>query len=211
MDAKVRAKAKASTQDHIPIEDIIDDMVILRDASVAIILQTTAVNFDLLSTNEQDNKIYAFAGLLNSLVFPIQILVKTQRIDISSYLEYLKKQHKNTDNKDLQRQLTIYTKFVGNLIVQNDVLDKSFYVVIPYKKGSVMAGAKVKKKRDTHVVFTEKFKNRLIEEAHAYLIPKRDHILKQLGRMGLAGHQLNREEIIRVFYDIYNDNIEQYE
>jgi len=204
MDAKVRARAKHSTQDHLQVEDIVDDLVIAKNGTVSLVIQTTAVNFDLLSASEQDNKIYAFAGLLNSLSFHIQILIKTQRIDISSYIDYLKKQNVHTENKALQRQLQIYTKFVENLIVQNDVLDKSFYIVLPYRKGDVLSGAKVNKKGGFTVTFTEQYKNRLLEEAHAYLYPKRDHVLKQLGRMGLGGHQLDSDELTRVFYEIYN-------
>ncbi len=90
MDKKARARATASTQDHLGIRDIRDDLIITTQGSVAMVIQTSSINFDLLAEYEQDNKIYAFAGLLNSLNFRIQILIRTKRIDISNYIDYLK-------------------------------------------------------------------------------------------------------------------------
>ena len=144
MDAKTRAKILTSTQDHLEILDVADDLVLTKGGGVAIIIQTTAVNFDLLSEYEQDNKIYAFAGLLNSLNFHIQILIRTHRIDISGYVNYLKEQLQSKMTEGLRKQLTIYTQFVQNLIIQNDVLDKKFYIVVPYNPGMTLSGAKMK-------------------------------------------------------------------
>ena len=73
------APIKASTQDHLDIEDVRDNLALLRDGSACLILQTTAVNFSLLSESEQDATIYAYAGLLNSLTFPIQIIIRSQK------------------------------------------------------------------------------------------------------------------------------------
>jgi len=89
MDKNARARATASTQDHLAIKQITDDLVINKNGSVALVLQTSSINFELLADYEQDNKIYAFAGLLNSLNFKIQILIRTKRVDITNYLDYL--------------------------------------------------------------------------------------------------------------------------
>jgi hypothetical protein len=111
MDAKARSKITASTQDHLEVQDIIDDLVITKSGTVGLVVQTNAVNFDLLSEYEQDNKIMAFAGLLNSLNFQIQILIKTQRIDITNYINYLKSQQDREMTPGLRQQLSIYTHF----------------------------------------------------------------------------------------------------
>ena len=185
--------------------DVVDDLAINKNGTVSLIIKTNAVNFDLLSEQEQDNKIYAFGSLLNSLNFHLQILIMTERIDISNYVNYLKGQTGRPMTDGLKKQLQIYTEFIQNLIVTNDVLDKRFYVIIPYNQvGASMVGAKLKKKNNTQQIFSAAEKNRIIEQSKIYLYPKRDQILKLLGRMGLIGNQLKSEEIIELFYHIYN-------
>ena len=203
MDAKARARATSSTQEHLQVKDIVEDLVITATGSAALIIQTTAVNFDLLSEYEQDNKIYAFAGLLNSLNFPIQILIKTNRVDISNYVNYLKAQQNNPMTKGLKNQLEIYTQFIQNLIVQNDVLDKKFYIVIPYNPIATLNPSgilKLSKEKETVEVESSK----LAEKGKIFLYPKRDHVLKQIARMGLIGHQLTNTELLELFYNLYN-------
>lgn len=202
MDAKTRSKVTSSTQDHLAIRDIIDDLIITKTNSVALVIQTNAVNFALLSEQEQINKISGFAGLLNSLSFPIQILITTRRIDITKYLEFLKNQENNTMTKELKEQLAIYQRFVKNLIVQNDVLDKNFYIVIShYGSGNVTNPIQIAKAQNTGVMYN---KRNLIEKGKAQLYFKRDHILKQIRRMGLTGTQLETSKLIDLFYDLYN-------
>ena len=205
MKAETRAKINVPTQDHLEIQDIQDDLVLTRSGTVSMVIKTNAVNFDLLSEHEQDNKIYAFGGLLNSLNFHVQILIMTKRIDITNYITYLKTQAQRKMSPGLKRQLDIYTNFVQNLIVTNDVLDKNFYIVIPYNpSGAAVVGAKINKKQEVQEIFTEEQKVRLIEQGRIFLFPKRDHLLKQLGRMGLMGHQLTSTELTELFYQTYN-------
>jgi len=161
----------------------------------------------LLAEYEQDNKILAFAGLLNSLNFRIQIMIRTKRIDITNYITYLQSQEKQAMSEGLKKQLNIYTKFVKNLIVQNDVLDKSFFIVVPYHTGTIVPTTtliKGKKSKEEEEKNQNIQTDQLIEKAKIFLFPKRDHILKQLGRMGLFGHQLTTKELITEFYTIYN-------
>lgn len=208
MNPKTRAKVTASTQEHLEVADVVDDLVLTKSGSVALVIQTNAVNFDLLSEYEQDNKIMAFGGLLNSLNFYVQILIKTQRIDIGNYIQYLKDQQKKEMSPGLARQLEIYVEFVQNLIVTNDVLDKKFYLIIPYNPGVIATGAKLKKsKKDTPTV-SSYTREKIIEQAKIFLYPKRDHLIKQLARMGLMAHHVTSQELIQLFYEIYNPSVE---
>ena len=207
MDKKARARATASTQEHLAIKDIVDDLIVNKNGSVSMVIQTSSINFDLLAEYEQDNKIYAFAGLLNSLNFRIQVLIRTRRIDITNYVDYLKSQKNKAMSEGLKRQLEIYTQFIERLISENDVLDKSFFLVIPYSPGVPLPGSNIfdaRKKKDEQEKYQEMKKDQLVEKAKMYLYPKRDHILKQLGRMGLFGHQLTNKELISEFYTLYN-------
>ena len=117
MDKNARARTISSTQEHLAFRDITDDLIVNKNGSVSMVIQTSAINFDLLAEYEQDNKIYAFAGLLNSLNFRIQILIRTKRIDITNYIDYLKEQRNKPMSEGLSKQLEIYTQFVQNLIV----------------------------------------------------------------------------------------------
>lgn len=214
MDINARARTISSTQEHLEVRDIVDDLVITKSGSVALVIQTSAINFDLLAEYEQDGKIFAFAGLLNSLNFHIQILIRTRRIDISNYVNYLKNQENSTMSDGLKKQLNIYTEFIQNLIVQNDVLDKNFFIVIPYNPAGEVPGTgllKSKKNREEIERYQQMKQEHLLEKAKIFLYPKRDHILKQLGRMGLFGHQLTNKELVTEFYTIYNPDEEQVE
>ncbi len=205
MKSETRVKVTVPTQDHLEIQDVMDDLALTKSGSVVLIMRTNAVNFDLLSEQEQDNKIYGFAGLLNSLNFHIQILIMTERIDISNYVDYLGNQLQREMSEGLRRQLDIYRHFIRDLIVTNYVLDKKFYIVIPYNPGgTAVVGAKLSKKQDVQEVITKEQKMKLFEQGAIFLYPKRDHVLKQLGRMGLMGHQLSSDEIIQLFYNTYN-------
>jgi len=214
VDQNERARAIASTQDALEIRDIREDLIITKSGSVAMVIQTSAINFDLLAEYEQDNKIYAFAGLLNSLTFPIQILIRTKRIDISTYVDYLKSQREREMSEGLRKQLEIYTIFIQNLIVQNDVLDKNFFIVVPFNPGLTLNQVgflkkDVKRNKEEEEKYQSMETDQLVEKGKIYLYPKRDHILKQLSRMGLFGHQLNNTELLSEFYTIYNPEEEE--
>lgn len=197
------APIKASTQDHLDIEDIRDNLVILKDGSCCLILQTSAINFSLLSEGEQDATIYAYAGLLNSLTYPIQIIIRSQKKDINSYLALLNAQKAKIRNPLLRIQLEKYHQFIQKTVQENEVLDKKFYLVIPFS--SLELGIKstlasnIKKKPG--LPFD---KDHILQKAKNRLIPKRDHLINQLTRLGLKTRQLTSPELIKLFFQHYN-------
>lgn len=181
----------ATTQDSIPIKNIHDNLVILKDGSAAVVLNTSAVNFDLLSEMEQMAIIDAFAALLNSLSFAIQIVIRSKRLDISTYLDSLKTYESQQTNPLLAQLMKSYQTFIETTTRENEVLDKQFYIVIQVSYLEIgFAG-------DTE-------KN--IDKTLAILLPRRDHIMRQLNRIGLKSTQLSNEELIKLFYDIYNES-----
>lgn len=207
MDKNARARTTSSTQEHLEIREIVDDIIITQSGSAALVLQTSAINFDLLAEYEQDSKVFAFAGLLNSLNFHIQILIRTRRIDISNYIDYLKNKENDTMTEGLKKQLHIYTEFIQKLIIENDVLDKNFFIVIPFNPGGDIPTANILKSKKTKEELQQNLQlkqEQLVEKAKIFLYPKRDHVLKQLSRMGLMGKQLTNKELISEFYTIYN-------
>ncbi|OGD52600.1 hypothetical protein A3J78_01200 [Candidatus Beckwithbacteria bacterium RBG_13_35_6] len=201
----------ASTQQHLDIEDIKDDLIILKDGSCCIVMQTNAVNFDLLSEAEQDATIYAYAGLLNSLSFPIQLFITSRKKDISSYLQLLKNQKAKVESEKLKEQIGKYQKFIEQTVKENMVLEKDFYVVIPFSSYELGVSKSVKSSlagRKKDLPFSKSF---IIQKAKTSLMPKRDHIFKQFTRLGLKIKQLNTKELIELLYKIYNpDDVGQF-
>ena len=196
---KVQPAPAASTQEHLDIEDIQDDLVILKSGWISMVLSISSVNFDLLSEAEQDAAIYAYAAFLNSLTFPLQVLIRSKKADISSYFAHLEDAEASQLNPDIAAQIKKYKEFISSIVSQKTVLDKEFYLIINFSplemgfKGLAKASAA-----------NSKNKKQLLSGAKASLAPKRDHIVKQMGRIGLNVKQLTTQEIIELFYDIYN-------
>jgi hypothetical protein len=199
------APIKASTQDHLDIEDVRDGLALLKDGSACVILETTAVNFSLLSEGEQDAIIYAYAGLLNSLTFPIQLVIKSQKKDINSYLGLLSAQKQKIQNPLLRNQLEKYYEFVQKTVAENEVLDKKFYLIIPFSSlelgVSSTLSSSLKKKKG--LPFDKDY---ILQKAKASLTPKRDHLINQLTRLGLKTKQLTTPAIIKLLFSYYNPN-----
>jgi hypothetical protein len=201
--AKKDLSKYASTQDHLDIEKILSDLIILKDGTFALVLQTTAVNFDLLSEPEQDAKITSFGQLLNSLNHSFQILIRTKTVNIGNYIDYLRSFEGKQISEGLKKQIGLYTRFVQNLIIKNEVLDKSFFIIIPYRTlGPIKPPNPLKQLKGDEKKNTDAEK--YISQAQSYLFPKRDHIVKQLHRIGLQAHQLTTKELTELFYEIYN-------
>lgn len=193
----------SSTQDHLDIEDIRDNLVLLKDGSCCLLLSTTAVNFSLLSEAEQDAIIYAYAGLLNSLTFPIQIVVTSQKKNIANYLALLATQKQKISNPLLKQQVEKYYQFVKKTVTENEVLDKKFYLVIPFSalELGVSTALTASFKKSSGLPLD---KTTILTRAKNALVPKRDHVLKQLTRIGLKAKQLTTPELIKLFYSYYN-------
>jgi hypothetical protein len=196
---------ESTTQSFLDIHDITRDMVIMRDGTASVILQVDAINFSLLAEEEQDAIMYAYAGLLNSLNFSIQILIRSQTKDVSGYLHLLDEQAQNSTDQLKQDQIRRYRTFVSELIRERNVLDKKFYVVVPaspIELGVVTAQSVIPGVNTTSIEDIDQAL--LIDKAMTNLFPKRDHLIGQFARIGLAARPLQTQQIIRLFYNIYN-------
>lgn len=178
-----------STQSYLAIKDIKNNVLTLKDGSIAMVLTTSAVNFDLLSENEQLAIISSFAGLLNSLSFYIQVVIRSKRLDITSYLGLLDKALNKQNNPLLKEMMLRYRVFIENTIKENDVLDKQFYVVVQVSR--LEAGIL----NDEEETF---------QKAMTILEPRRDHLIRQFERIGLRANQLTTVDLVKLFFDYYN-------
>ena len=205
---------KGSTQDHLPIEDVVDGIVLLKDGSCASIMQISSVNFDLLSEPEQSALVNAYGGILNSLNFPVQIVIRSSVKDVGSYLKRLIDAEEKQNNPKLKERIKSYRKFVEETVKRNDVLSKTFYVVVRFS--TVELGLKNAGKVDFKSILNPQ-KNRnslpfpkdyILEKAKASLEPKIDHLIRLFSRLGLEIKPLDNTKLIELFYKIYNEQIE---
>ena len=198
-----------TTQDHLDIFDIKDNLTVLKNGTVCAVIQTTAVNFDLLSEIEQDAIIAAFSMLLNSITFPVQVVIRSRKLDISKYVEKVRRVESKINDPLLKHQAESYRKFVQDVIKVNEVLDKRFYVVIP--TGSVELSQKSGTAFDWLVKLAGTQNKRVginlekvLQNGKIELSPKVDHIIREFGRIGIKCKQLTTQELVELYFDIYN-------
>lgn len=192
---KPTSPIKSTTQNFIEIEEIKDDIVMMKDFSASIVIEVGAVNFWLLSQEEQVSMIYAYAGLLNSLSFPTQVLIVSKKMDISSYLEYLDNKITNTSVDLIKTRLTSYREFVKTVVKRNTVLEKRFFFVVPFSPLEIgIAGANTGSLQKEYI----------ISRAKTSLYPKRDHLLRLLSKIGLQGTCLQKQELVELYFNLYN-------
>lgn len=197
--------SSTTTQQFLDIFDITNNVLILKNGTTAILLTVDAMNFGLLAEEEQDAIMYAYAGLLNSLNYPIQIVIQSKTKDVTTYLRKLSDQEEKTSNPIIKKRIAEYRIFVANLIHERNVLDKRFYVSIPasaLEMGFMSAQTFVPGKGDFNITDVER--SVLLEKATNLLEPKRDHLISQFARIGLYSRQLDTQEIIQLFYTNYN-------
>jgi len=121
-----------TTQRYLPFSEIRDNMLVMKDGSSRMILRVKAINFNLKSEEEQDSIIYSYQRFLNSLRFPIQIIVRSLKVDIEAYLNKLKNLAVKQQNPLLQEQAYRYIDFLTNLVDMAQIMKKDFLIVIPY-------------------------------------------------------------------------------
>ena len=191
------------TQDFLPIADIIDDIVLTKDGGACLVLESSSLNFGLLSEKEQQAIIFAYSAFLNSLSFPIQIVTRSQVKDISKYMEYLEKARKKITNPKLAGIMDDYKNFVKNTIKKKNILGKNFYIVLsftPLELGIAKSAASITKGGGP-LPFPKSY---VIKKAKISLYPKRDHLIRQISRLGIKLRQLSTAELIHLYYNILN-------
>lgn len=199
MTKPTSAPVRATTQEFLEIADIKEDLILLKNGSVTLVLETAAVNFGLLAEEEQDSLIYAYASLLNSLSFPLQIVILSKRMDISSYIELVNQIEQEQPNPIMKERLTHYREFILSIVKENKVLEKKFYICIPFS--AIELGVKSALGGKSKLPFSKDY---ILSRAKTSLFPKRDHLLRQFARIGLKARQLTTQELVELFYNIYN-------
>ncbi|MBL4695107.1 hypothetical protein JKY72_07110 [Candidatus Gracilibacteria bacterium] len=207
-----QAQAGKSTQNHLRIGEVRDDVLVLKNGGVRAVLKTSSINFNLKSEDEQKAIISSYQGFLNSLEFPIQILVRSKKLDIDDYINSINETAEKQENKLLQEQTYEYAEYIQKLIEYADIMEKEFYVVVPYdpirSRGSEKGIAGFQSffgRLSPKESFSDlnRRKNEF-EELKKNLMGRVSTISAGLESCGLKVSQLNTEEIIKVMYRTYN-------
>lgn len=205
-------KVPHSTQNSLQIAEIRDGIVIMNDGSFRSVVMVKSINFDLMSPQEQEAVEYSYQGFLNSLFFPIQIFLRSQKIDLRPYIEKLDKIRTEHDNMLLALLMEDYIEYMASLSQQTNIMDKKFYVVIPYfpvvevqqaltqSKNFLGGVGKLFSKSDQHVTINEKD----LENAKTELRNRVQAVLAGLQDCGIQGLPLDTQELIELYYDTYN-------
>lgn len=197
--------AGGSTQKYVDVEEVRDGVIILKNGSLRAVLLVSSINFDLKATEEQDSIISQYQNFLNSLDFPMQVVISSRKLNIDPYLDYLKKKEKILTNELLRLQLAEYSNFIKNLADVSSIMSKFFYVVIPFYPvesssgglldkffGSSGGQMAVEKRRELF----DTYKNQLWQRV--------DHVIAGLSGTGVRVTPLKTDELIELLYNSYN-------
>ena len=202
-----------STQNALQIAEIRDGIVIMNDGSFRTVVMVKSINFDLMSPQEREAVEYSYQGFLNSLYFPVQIFIHSQKVDLRPYIEKLDKIRTEHDNMLLALLMEDYINFMEDLSQQTNIMDKKFYVVIPYfpvadiqkaltASKNLFSGlsALMSNKQQQHIVINEAE----LEKGKAELRNRVQSVLGGLLQCGIQGLPLDTQELIELYYDVYN-------
>ena len=207
----VKGKHKApgaSTQTHMKISEIHDNTIVLKNGGLRTVLKTSSINLHLKSEPEQNSIIFSYQNFLNSLEFPIQIVVRSKKIDLDNYIAKLEGIRDNQKNKLLRTQTAEYIEYIKKLIEYADIMEKDFYVIIPQdpfrmqKPGFLRSFMENINPKDS----VAKIKQRRAEfNSLKKLLNQRVNVVKSgLESCGLHVEELNTQELIELFYEVYN-------
>jgi len=205
----VQLRNPNSTQNTLLISEIREGMVVMNDGSFRAVVRCRSINFDLMSDREREGIEYSYQSFLNSLYFPIQIYVRSERVDIGPYIDRLARIRRSQDNMLLGVLMDDYINFIDALSQETNIMDKSFYVVIPYfTVGDV--NTLVTSGKSIFSVFTGQKAQRIQIDKGAYdkakeeLSNRVNAVLSGLMQIGVQGAPLNTKQLGELYYNTYN-------
>lgn len=214
-NSKVVNGPTLSTQTYLRISEIREDTLVLKNGGLRSVLKVSSINFNLKSEEEQNAIIYSYQGFLNTLDEPIQIVVRSKKLDIDNYLDDLRERGRKQTNALLQKQTIEYVEYVQKLVEYADIMSKEFYVIIPQDPF-----------RAKNQNFLEKFFGFLnAKDSYAQIKQRRDEFdeLKKklaqrvnsvrvgLENCGLSVEELTTKDLIKLFYEINNPMASRYQ
>lgn len=195
-----------ATQTFVPIKEVRDGIVVLKDGSLRSIVLANSINLSLKSFDEQKAIILQFQSFLNTLDFQTQIVVQSRRLDIRPYLLMLEGRMKIVSEPLLKLQIKEYIEFIRKFTETVSIMTKSFFVVVPYTHINIKAESKNVLGFFSKVRKQEAREARQLdfEEQRSQLEQRISVIQEGLARCGIKSAQLGTEEVVEVFYKVFN-------
>lgn len=208
MPNKNTSKLAPSTQQYIDVMEIRDDLVVMKDGTVRAVLMVSSINFALKSSEEQEAIVQAYITFLNGLEYPLQIVIQSRRMNIDDYIMRLREQERKTQNELLKAQITDYRDFVTELVEMGDIMQKRFFVVLPYDPLSNKRRGFWSRLSQAISPITSAKLNKTQWEDRKIQLSRRSELLGgQLESMGLTVVRLDTQGLIELYYDVYNPDI----
>jgi len=205
-----KPKNPNSTQNTLLLSEVRDNMVIMADGSFRAVVQCQSINFDLMSSTEREGVEYSYQNFLNALNHPVQILIKSQRIDIAPYINRLENIRRDQDNMLLNVLMDDYIDFIDMLSQEANIMNKSFYIAIPYypqgdmsnflEQGKGFFGKLFSKPKNT----ITKIDTAAYEQAKTEIKNRVDGVMAGLFQLGIQSIQLGTKELGELYYNFYN-------
>ena len=204
-----------STQMYLKISEIRDGTLVLKNGGVRAVLSVSSINFNLKSEDEQNAIIYSYQGFINMLEFPIQIVIRSKKLDIDDYLDKLRKIGEKQTNPLLQRQTFEYVEYIAKLVEYADIMQKEFFVIVPFDPYRSQKVSMVQKffqnlqAKDTYEAIKRRHDE--FEQQKKGLNQRVSTVRSGLENCGLKVTPLGTKELIELYYNIYNPTVARYE
>ena len=199
-----------STQSTLLISELRDNVVIMKDGSFRAVVACKSINFDLMSEVEREGVEYSYQNFLNSLKFTTQILIRSQRVDIGPYIERLSEIRRNNDNMLLGVLMDDYINFIDILSQEANIMDKSFFIVVPYYS-SAEAEAGLQETKNLFKVFSNakaveatRIDRATYDKALSELTTRVDTVMSGLFQIGIHSVRLKTKELAELYYNFNN-------
>ncbi len=201
------ASTSNATQEFVPIKEVRDGIVILKDGGMRAVLLCSSMNFSLKSDDERNAILLQFQDFLNSLDFSIEILIQSRKLDIRPYIALLEETEKKQENSLMKIQVREYIEFIRNFTESTNIMTKHFFIVVPYSPallGTPTAGGILSSlgigQKDT----SSKKADADFEENRSQLEERMSVVEQGLVRCGIRVARLGTEEVIELFYKAFN-------
>jgi hypothetical protein len=203
-----KSSSSSTSQQFVDVAEVKEDAIVLKNGTLRGVLNVSAINYDLKSTQEQEAIIDQYKNFLNSLDFPIQILIHSRKINIEKYLEFIERKEKDQPSELLRFQISEYKNFIQHLVSVSNIMDKNFYIIIPFS--SIENREKGIFDRFSSLFNPRKSimdKRELFETCRNQLFQRMDHIMAGLSGVGIKMAPLKTKELIELLYNSYNSNV----
>ncbi len=218
--AKNNTTSDSSTQRHLPFSQIRENIIIMKDDSWRLVLECSTINFLLKSEDEQNAIIMSFQRFLNSLDFPVQIMIRSKKLDIDGYIKNLNKLWDNQKNLLLQEQTYEYVAYLKKLVEVAQIMKKEFYIIIPFdilEERSVRDNSILGIFRNFWLAINNanniikiKTQIRNFNNVKKWLVNRMNTVKTSLESIWIKTRELQKEELIKFLTDYYNPSLENH-